>query len=339
MIYLVPDGTAANVGAIVAAEVSSAAASAGVPASLSTVGVGMGDFIVYAVDSHDNVSTASAVITITDLTPPVLSDVTAGPVGEGSPIAATSNEDGTIFLVPEGTAANIGAISAAQVAEAPATAGTPVSLPTAGIALGNYVVYAVDGYDNVSAASAVITLADLTAPILSDVTAGPIEVGTDILATSNEDGMLYLVPDGTAPNVGDISAAQVTQVVASANVAGTLSTSGIDIGDYVVYAVDGSDNVSAASPAITVTAVSYIDMNNANPHQVQLYPVNVVDILHIKSNVPVTSVRVYALTGARVININTPTDQVDMSRLHAGIYIVNITLEDLVVFTGKVTKK
>jgi hypothetical protein len=197
----------------------------------------------------------------------------------------------------------------------------------------------VDGYDNVSAASAVITLADLTAPILSDVTEGPIEVGTEILATSNEDGMLYLVPDGTAPNIGDISAAQVAQVVASANVAGTLSTSGIDLGDYVVYAVDGSDNISAASPAITVTAATYVDLNNANPHQVQLYPVNVIDILHIRSNVRVASVSVYSLTGARMININTPTDKVDMSHLHSGIYIVNITLEDQVIFTGKVTKK
>jgi hypothetical protein len=212
-------------------------------------------------------------------------------------------------------------------------------LPTAGIALGDYIVYAVDGYDNVSAASAVIAVVDLTAPVLSDVTAGPIEEGTDIMATSNEDGMLYLVPEGTAPNLGDIGSAQVSSVAVTANVPGALSTSGIDFGNYVVYAIDGSDNISAASPAIAVAAATRIDLQNANPHQVQLYPVNVIDILHIKSNLPVISVQVYSLTGSRVININTPTDQVDMGGLHAGIYIVHIILEDQAVHNGKVTKR
>ena len=196
-----------------------------------------------------------------------------------------------------------------------------------------------DGFDNVSLASALITVVDLTAPILSDVTAGPIEPGTDILATSNENGMLYLVPDGTAPNIGDISAAQVAQVIATANVPGTLATTGIALGDYVVYAADDADNISAASPAITVQAANYIDLNNANPNQVQLYPVSVIDILHIKSRIPVTSVKVYSLAGSQVIHMATPTDQVDMSSLHAGVYIVSIKMEDDVIFIGKVSKE
>jgi hypothetical protein len=244
-----------------------------------------------------------------------------------------------IYLVTGGTAASIGAINAAKVAEASATENVPVALATTGIAFGDYIVYAVDGSDNISAASPVIEVADLTAPVLSDVTAGPIETGTNINATSNEDGMIYLVPDGTAPNIGDITSAQVSQIACTANVAAALATSGILEDDYVVYAVDGSDNISAASPVITVTWASSIDLNNANSDQVLLYPVNVVDILHIKSNIQVSSVIVYSLQGAQMISIKTPVDQIDMSSLNAGVYIVRLKLKDNSVFNGKVTKR
>ena len=339
MIYLVHDGTSPNVGAIGAAKVSEAVASAAIPVSLPTAGIGLGDYIVYAVDGHDNVSVASAVIAVVDLTAPILSDVSPGPVEPGDNIAATSNESGAIFLVPDGTAPNVGAIVAAQVAEASATANVAVALATTGIELGDYIVYAVDGSDNVSASSAVIEVVDLTAPVLSDVTAGPIEVGTEILATSNEDGMIYLVPDGTAANIGDITSAQLAQITATANVAGTLATTGIATGDYVVYAVDGSDNLSAASPVITITPVSSIDPNNANPDQVQLYPSIVTDILYIKSKVEVSSALVYSLQGAQVINITTPTDRIDMSGLADGVYIVKVKLLDDTIYSGKVNKQ
>lgn len=338
MIFLVPAGTPANYSAIVASRVASASATANAAVSLLTTGLSLGDYQVYAADDAHNISTASA-ITIADLTAPVLSDVSLGPVEPGDNIAATSNENGTILLVPDGTAANIGAISAAKVAEAAATAGTPVVLATTGLNLGDYIVFAVDGSDNVSTASTVIEVLDLTAPVLSDVTAGPIESGSNILATSNEDGMVYLVPDGTAPNIGDISSGQVAQIAAIANVASILVTTGISEGDYVVYAIDGSDNISAASPVIAVTWATSIDPNNVQSDQVLLYPSNVTDILYIKSEIRVSSVLVYSLQGAKVISITTPIDQINMSSLAEGVYIVKVELVDNTIFSAKITKQ
>jgi len=284
-------------------------------------------------------SCASTVVLFTDLTPPVLSGVTTGPIEAGDPIAATSNENGMIYMVPSGTAANIGAIVAAAVANAAATENVPVDLATTGIDLGDYIVFAVDGSDNISIASAVIEVVDVTAPILSDVTSGSIFTGTNILATSNEDGMVYLVPDGTAPNIGDITSGQVSQIAATANVASTLSTTGIDQGDYVVYAIDGSDNISAASPVISVSFATSIDPNNADSDQVQLYPSNVTDILYIKSKVEDASAVLYSLQGAQVINISTATDRIDMSGLADGVYIVKVQLVDNTIHSGKVNKK
>jgi len=281
---------------------------------------------------------ASTTVTFPDLTPPVLYGVTTGPIDEGDPIAATSNENGMIYLVLEGTAANLTAINNDKVGEATATAHTQVSLSTTGIGLGLYKVFAVDVSDNISVASDYIEVADLTAPVLSDVTAGPIEAGTDILATSNEDGVIYLVPDGTAPGIGDITTAQVSQTISSANVASTLATTGIDVGDYIVYAVDASDNISAASSTITVNPVTFIDLNTANSGRVQLYPVSVVDILYIKSREQVSSATVYSLQGAQMIKISTALDQIDMSSLSAGVYIVNLKLEDGTGFSARINK-
>ena len=284
-------------------------------------------------------SCASTIVLFPDLIPPVLSGVTTGPIEDGDPIAATSNENGMIYLVPNGTAASISTINAAKVAEAAATENVAVSLVTDGIGLGDFIVYAVDGSDNISLASPVIEVADLTAPVLSDVTAGPIETGTNILATSNEDGMVYLVPDGTAANVGDITSGQVAQIAATANVSSTLVTAGLPEGDYVVYAIDGSDNISAASPVISVTWATSIGPNNADLDQVQLYPSNVTDILYIKSKVEVSSALVYSLQGVQVINITTATDRIDMSGLAEGVYIVKIKLLDNTIYSRKVNKK
>jgi hypothetical protein len=339
MIYLVLEGTAANLTSINSDKVSEAVATAHTPVSLSTTGIGLGLFKVFAVDAHDNISLASDFIEVTDLTAPVLSDVSSGPVDVGDDIAATSNENGVIYLVPEGTAGNVGAVNAAKVSEAAASAGTPVILSTSGISLGSYIVYAMDGFDNFSSASPVIEVLDMTAPVLSDVTAGPVEIGTEILATSNEDGMIYLVPGGTAAGIGDITSASASQAVSSANVASTLATVGIDLGEYIVYAVDGSDNISAASPAITLTWATFIDPGTANSDQVQIYPVNVVDVLYIKSREQVSEASVYSLQGAQLIRINTPIDQIEMSHLNTGVYIVNLKLEDGTGFSARITKE
>jgi len=190
-----------------------------------------------------------------------------------------------------------------------------------------------------SCASTIVLFPDETPPVLSDVTAGSINAGTDVLATSNEDGMIYLVPGGTAADLVAIDAAKVAEASATENVAVSLPTNGLPEDDYIVYAVDGSDNISAASSAINISWATYIDLGSASSEQVQLYPANVTDILYIKSNIQVSSAIVYSLQGAQMIKINTPIDQIDMNSLNAGVYIVSVKLEDNSVFNGKVTKR
>ncbi len=71
----------------------------------------------------------------------------------------------------------------------------------------------------------------------------------------------------------------------------------------------------------------------------QLYPSIVTDILYIESEIRVSSVNVYSLQGAKVISISTASDQINMSSLADGVYIVKVQLVDNTVFSGKLTKQ
>ncbi|WP_409342791.1 cadherin-like beta sandwich domain-containing protein [Paenibacillus sp. MBLB4367] len=115
-------------------------------------------------------------VTDLGLVPPVLSSVTAGPIAAGMPVAATSSENGSLYLVPAATAATKSALEQAVVTvngavyglkALHASAGVPVSFDTAGLAPGLYKAYAVGQTGAVSAGSAPIAVLG-TAPAAID---------------------------------------------------------------------------------------------------------------------------------------------------------------------------
>lgn len=120
-----------------------------------------GDYVLVVTDLAGNKTTVSFTLNIPapDTQAPTLSNVTTGNVTIGDPVSATSDEDATLYLVPDATTATKAAIEAAEVANVAATAGNSANLDTTGVAQGDYVVYAIDAAGNVSTASAVITLA------------------------------------------------------------------------------------------------------------------------------------------------------------------------------------
>lgn len=95
-----------------------------------------------------------------DTTAPTLSAISSATVTVGTDITVTSSEDGTLYLVPKGTYVNKTALDAVTTNKATTacTANNAASLSTTGLTAGTYQVYAVDAADNVSAASADITL-------------------------------------------------------------------------------------------------------------------------------------------------------------------------------------
>lgn len=104
-------------------------------------------------------------------------------------------------------------------------------------------------------------MSDEIAPDLSVDATGPLAIGTKIEATSSENGMIYLVPSGTAPTLAAIEAAAAvtvgnigygTSTAVKANVSGAFNTASFAAGAYTAYAVDFAGNVSAGSPGLVL---------------------------------------------------------------------------------------
>ncbi|MDF2663468.1 MAG: Heparinase II/III-like protein [Paenibacillus sp.] len=98
---------------------------------------------------------AETTVVLIDKSPP---QIVSGPVRHaaiGDPVQAASSKNGHLYLVPAGTGETAAALAAAGAAPggaaATATAGATVTLVTYGLGAGQYVLYAVDSGENVSA--------------------------------------------------------------------------------------------------------------------------------------------------------------------------------------------
>ncbi|WP_139992332.1 YDG domain-containing protein [Paenibacillus paridis] len=111
---------------------------------------------------------------------------------------------------------------------------------------------------------------DTTAPVLSSVTTGQITIGDDVFATSNESGYIYLVPATTAATLTDLNQAIDSsvgiRVTVEAAASSTITTADLTVDNYVVYAVDSSNNVSTASNEIVINRKQ---LTIANPASLQ----------------------------------------------------------------------
>ncbi|WP_141505659.1 S-layer homology domain-containing protein, partial [Paenibacillus luteus] len=244
---------------------TSVAATAASAAAIPTTGLTAGTYVVYAVDAAGNVSTASADVTLTnpDITAPTLSGVGTSVLTPNT-LAATSNENGTLYLVLKSAVitnkASLDAeVSGSRGTSVAATAASAAAIPTTGLTAGTYVVYAVDVAGNVSMSSADVTLTnpDVTAPTLSGVGTSVLTPDT-LAATSNESGTLYLVlKSAVITNKVSLDAEVIgsrgTSVAATAASVAAIPTTGLTAGTYVVYAVDAAGNVSTASADVTLT--------------------------------------------------------------------------------------
>ncbi|CAH1218579.1 hypothetical protein PAECIP111891_04755 [Paenibacillus allorhizoplanae] len=94
---------------------------------------------------------------------------------------------------------------------------------------------------------------DTVPPTLTAVSTGDVELDLqDVKATLNEAATLYLVPEGTTRILAEITSHAVTNVFASTDGQATLKLASVPPGDYVLYAVDSTGNISVPSAVINV---------------------------------------------------------------------------------------
>src|SRR6185436_1979350 len=199
------------------------------PASSSMIPIGTTVVTCTASDSHGNTSSASFSVTVTDTTAPVLSGLPVGPIE----LVATG---------PGGALLTFGPVTASDVVDGdrPVIC-TPAS--SSMIPIGTTVVTctASDSHGNTSSASFSVTVTDTTAPVLSGLPVGPIE----LVATG---------PGGALLTFGPVTASDAVDgdrpVICT-----PASSSMIPVGTTVVIctATDSHDNTSSASFSVTVT--------------------------------------------------------------------------------------
>ncbi|TGE33785.1 cell wall-binding repeat-containing protein, partial [Desulfosporosinus sp. Sb-LF] len=204
-----------------------------------------GTFLLVARSNSDTTLMRAIEITLNleaaDTVAPTLSGVTAGAVVIGDDVAATSNEAGFLYLVPQATVTTPGAIDAAGLAangiKAAATAGVSANLSTANFTTaGTYVVYAIDAAGNVSTGSAITVSTAVTAP----------DTVTGVSVIDGADGYTLV----TSPTVGQVIRANITL------------SNGTTIGSYPVntdavykwYYQDSPDTVLGTTASYTVTS-------------------------------------------------------------------------------------
>jgi len=111
---------------------------------------------------------ATAAITLMHRSPLVLTGATRIGVRTGEAVGATSSADGTLYLVPSGTAATREAIetagNAANGRKTPVAGGTPATIDTTGMADGFYTLYAIDSEGAVSDGSEPLAVIDSQIP-------------------------------------------------------------------------------------------------------------------------------------------------------------------------------
>ena len=178
---------------------------------------------------------------------------------------------------------------------------------------------------------------DITPPEWYYVSIGTIHAGTDIVVMTNEDARVYLVPSGTPPDTAQIQDAAFASIAVSAYEQGIIGTSGLNAGEYVVYALDSSSNISEASPLITVepgfnTSYRAGDVNVG----IIYYPAG--NLIDIKSTAELHHLVVYDIAGKTIVSrkIQGSSYTLNVDGFMSGLYFFQVLEKNGKIMTVKI---
>jgi hypothetical protein len=180
---------------------------------------------------------------------------------------------------------------------------------------------------------------DLAPPVWKFVSVGTITKGTDLIVMTNEAAKVYLVPEGTKSERKAIIAAAIDSVSIAANVQGKISTSSLQDGSYIAFAIDNSGNISLASKVIKLQyPVNSKQISMKSEPIVLFNPVS--QILKIESNNLLHQVNIYDVQGKKVkaLVCSGRSCTVELQGIHPGIYFVCINEVNASLFVRKIIK-
>ena len=178
---------------------------------------------------------------------------------------------------------------------------------------------------------------DFTPPKWYYVSLGTFAPGNNIVVMTTEDATVYLVPDGTSPDSASIKAAAVSFSTATAYKQANLATTEANPGNYVVYAIDASNNISEATKVIMLEyPVSAEQLSNDS--EIKITVNHASQFINVKSAKELSHINVYNILGKKVWSekCNGNTSEFQTNGLISGIYLVHVFVKDGTVTVKKV---
>ena len=188
-----------------------------------------------------------------------------------------------------------------------------------------------DWYDNVGQPgifggfSFLLSQLDLTPPKWYYVSVGEIPKGDDITVMTTEDAKVYLVPEGTVPEISLIKEAAIAEIEVLAYEQAKIFTSELSAGDYIAYAIDSSNNISEASRFIRLqTPVNTSSISNSS--EITITYNSSSEWIKVKSTKELKQIEVYNILGKKIGSEKCHGKEFNFhsSGIFSGIYFVKV---------------
>ena len=208
-------------------------------------------------------------------------------------------------------------------------------------------IFAVDANLQFSTVSQAFNIVDTRAPKLEF---NPmVTEGEHVYITSNEVGNAYIVSIGTNANVNDILAEELASDTLRHEwrwdhekemdvevIRGSINTDGIAPGNYLVYAIDGVDNVSMA---YNLTIVGLPGIEQQESLTLTIEPTLANDYITIKSNSNIGNYAIYSATGKLIVRSTYSTERINVADYESGLYIIAVQNQNGSYATAKFIKQ
>lgn len=180
---------------------------------------------------------------------------------------------------------------------------------------------------------------DYTPPGWYYISLGTFNPGTNIVVMTTEDATVYMVPQGTSSDTASILAAAVSFGEVTAYQQANISTSGLSSGEYVLYAVDSSGNVSDASSTIRLEYPVNVNQIPANSGIVVSYN-SANQQIEIKSDKELVQLDIYNILGQKAVSKNFygKSYEFQANELISGVYLVHLYSKDGTLTIKKIYK-
>lgn len=246
------------------------------------------------------------------------------------------DQDVMVYLVPEFTIASVESINKSQLDSRAGEANSEIRFPLSAFESGHYVAYAIgDEPGGISIPLPFVVDSKLTPPGLT-VIMDSVARGDSIFAKSDKDGILYLTVRGTTPD--QIPSRRVkAEVEVKAGLPAGLATEGLPRGDYLVYAMDQVGQFSESCQACIAEGVG---QESYRVPGIKLYPNPTDGHMNITTDSPgYYTLQIKALNGQELLSTNFQgsLQAIDLSSFKAGVYIITICSEDLLI-TRKIVR-